>query len=115
MSRTPSRGENAAAPDWFAVDMPPPRPWAVECARTPIQKSEREQNDAAHSGLHPPPFLLPIGVAQPSLEDLAAVLARQVAGDLDRLRHLVISEVAAQIGAYYVGRQGGGAGRLHDG
>src|SRR5262245_19468224 len=52
------------------------------------------------SKLDSPARAVPVGIAQLALEDLAGIFARQVAADLNDARHLVIGEVAAQVGAH---------------
>src|SRR5262245_52080032 len=44
------------------------------------------------------PDRAPVGLAQPALENLARILARQITPDLDDARHLVAGEVALKFG-----------------
>src|SRR5262249_21755166 len=51
--------------------------------------------------LNPPPRPLPIGIAQAALEDLAGIFPRQVALDLDVLRHLVVGQRGLELAANF--------------
>src|SRR6478609_1791033 len=56
----------------------------------------RERRDDERS--NPPPRPLPIGIAQPALEDLAGILTRQISLDFDVLWHLVIGQRGLELG-----------------
>src|SRR6185437_1854748 len=64
-----------------------------------IARSRSGRPVRARRGLDPPPCPLPKGIAQPPLEDLAGILARQIAVDFDVFRHLVIGKRDLEPGA----------------
>src|SRR6478736_5479940 len=87
-----------------SAKLPGPHSVAIFSASRKIKKradspGKERSHGSGLSGSNLSPCPLPIGIAQPALEDLAGVFTRQLVLDFDVFRHLVIGQGSLQLRA----------------